>query len=75
MGKLQCSLQTKGMLSGQLNAPKVIQSATSDYNKVINKPMINDVELVGNKTGKQLGLQETLEMADTSDIDTILYGI
>lgn len=33
---------------------------TSDYNELDNKPSINDVELTGNKTLQQLGIQGTL---------------
>lgn len=34
---------------------------TSDYSQLTNKPSINSVTLVGNKTGTQLGLQNTGE--------------
>lgn len=33
---------------------------TTDYDELANHPQINDVELSGNKTGAQLGLQNTL---------------
>lgn len=35
-----------------------------DYEKLDNKPSINDVELVGNKTTEDLGLQGSLEFDD-----------
>ena len=34
--------------------------STTTYASLTNKPQINNVELVGNKTGAQLGLQNTL---------------
>lgn len=70
---LSGSLGSTQTLDGELNTPGVI--STSNYERLINKPQINNIELVGNKTGKQLGLQETLEMAEEKDIDDILYGV
>lgn len=37
-----------------------IQTGTSDYNDLNNKPSINDVELEGNKSASELGLQKEL---------------
>lgn len=48
---------------------------TTNYNVLANKPQINNIELIGNKSSKQLGLQDTLDMAEKHDIDDILYGI
>ena len=45
------------------------------YDVLPNKPQINNVTLIGNKTSKQLGLQDELDMADEHDIDEILYGV
>jgi len=36
-------------------------SGTSDYDDLENKPSINNVELSGNKTASDLGLQETIQ--------------
>lgn len=41
-------------------------SGTGDYNDLENKPSINNVELSGNKTASDLGLQETIQ--DLADI-------
>ena len=38
-------------------------SGTSNYNDLANKPSINNVELVGNKTGNQLGLVSDSDLA------------
>lgn len=45
------------------------------YDVLPNKPQINNITLIGNKTSKQLGLQDELDMADEHDIDDILYGV
>lgn len=44
-------------------------TGTNNYNDLTNKPQINDVDLVGNKSLSDLGIQETI-----SDIDTIRSG-
>lgn len=44
-------------------------TGTNNYNDLTNKPQINDVELVGNKSLSDLGIQPTI-----SDIDTIRSG-
>ena len=44
-------------------------TGTNNYNDLTNKPQINDVELVGNKSLSDLGIQ-----ASISDIDTIRSG-
>ena len=44
-------------------------TGTNNYNDLTNKPQINDVELVGNKSLNDLGIQATI-----SDIDTIRSG-
>lgn len=50
-GSLKGSLNS-GSLSGDISVP--LQSATTDYNALLNKPSINGVELSGNKTSQDL---------------------
>ena len=50
-------------------------SVVPPYDVLPNKPQINNVTLIGNKTSRQLGLQDELDMADEHDIDEILYGV
>lgn len=45
-------------------------SGTSNYVALINKPSIEDVTLVGNKTFKQLGLEAMTQQ----EIDQMIYG-
>ena len=44
-------------------------SGTNDYNDLSNKPQLNGVTLIGNKSLSDLGIQETI-----SDLDTIRSG-
>ena len=45
-------------------------SGTSNYEALVNKPSIEDVTLVGNKTFKQLGLEAMTQQ----EIDQMIYG-
>ena len=51
--KLQADFRNKGNL--QADFGNVIRVHTDDYNDLYNKPSINEVELVGNKTFEELG--------------------
>lgn len=51
---------------------EVMEVVTSDYNKLINLPSINQKKLQGNKTLKELGLQEELETISNLEIEKIL---
>lgn len=44
-------------ISGELNTGAIVGGA-SDYEKLSNKPLINDVELSGNKTLEELGIKQ-----------------
>lgn len=46
---------------------------TKNYEKLINKPSINDIELVGNKTSSQLKLQDHMDAMTVQEIEKILY--
>ena len=45
-----------------------------DYNELDNKPQINSVTLIGNKTGTQLSLINTDDTMDEAIIDAIVFG-
>lgn len=45
---------------------------TDDYEELENKPQINDVELLGNKTSTELNLQEKMDSLTNTDIEEIL---
>lgn len=46
-------------------------SGSNDYNNLRNKPSINEVVLIGNKTLPQLDIQPTNVYADNIDIDNL----
>lgn len=66
-GKINVQRQS---LSGSLEKTK----QNRNYSDLLNKPRINDVELVDNKTAKELGLQEEMVEMTAQDIDEILFG-
>lgn len=45
---------------------------TNNYNNLVNKPKINDIELRDNKTSKDLGLQEEMDSLTNLEIEEIL---
>ena len=47
---------------------------TNNYEKLKNKPSINSVELLGNKTSDDLKLQSKIESITAHDIDVLMYG-
>lgn len=47
---------------------------TSNYEKLKNKPSINSVELIGNKTSDDLKLQGKMKPITAHDIDVLIYG-
>ena len=46
---------------------------TTDYNELTNKPTINNVELKGNKTSSDLGLQPTIDSTHKLSPDNISF--
>lgn len=46
----------------------------NDYNLLINHPSINWIELIGNKTSEELGLEPTIIDITEQDIDNIIFG-
>lgn len=47
---------------------------TNDYNKLNNKPQINSVELIGNKTSNDLNLQDKMKSLTNMEIEKLLGG-
>lgn len=67
-------ITNKEPLEGVLNVGQVIHTGggggTSDYEELTNKPLINNVGLIGNKSLEDLGIQPAGSYATTSDIPT-----
>lgn len=49
-----------------------ISGGTDDYEQLENKPSINAVTLVGNKTGAELGLQDDMDPISAVELAGIL---
>ena len=49
----------------------VVKHTTTNYPELNDKPSINDVELIGNKTSKELKLQDEMESISNLEIDEI----
>ena len=47
---------------------------TSNYEDLMNKPQINDITLIGNKTSKQLKLQDEMTSLTNMEIERLLGG-
>ena len=48
-------------------------SGTNNYNALTNKPSINGVELVGDKTSDEIHVQGKMHALTTQEIERILY--
>lgn len=51
-----------------------INATTTDYNELINLPYINEVKVIGHKTGPDYGLQNLMDEITPQQIDIIIYG-
>ena len=72
-GALVLELQEDEPLSIEIKDPVPV-FGTRDYVELINKPQINGVELVGNKTSKQLNIQETTALSNIQ-IEQIIQSV
>lgn len=63
------SLEEHEHLEGQLGIGG--GGVTKDYNELIHKPQINEVELVGNRTLPELDIQPTNTYANNIDINNL----
>ena len=51
---------------------EIVEVSTNDYNKLLNIPRINQIEVLGDKTAKELKLQEELDVISNLEIEKIL---
>ncbi len=63
------SIGSSGSLSGVMGIGG--GSGSNDYNDLRNKPSINEVTLIGNKSLPQLDIQTTNTYANNLDIDSL----
>ena len=45
---------------------------TNNYEKLLNKPKINNVELIGNKKSKDLKIQDEMEVLSNLEIEEMI---
>ena len=67
-------ISTSGVLIGSISVEPInidINKAT-DYHTIINKPKINNIELIGNKTSLELELQDKMEAISNLELERIL---
>ena len=68
---LELELQNEDTLDveSEIDTTEVV---TSDYEKLNNLPGINDIQLIGNKSAKELKLQEEMYSISNLEIEEIL---
>lgn len=49
-------------------------SGTANYEALTNKPQINGVTLIGNKTSSEIKVQDPIGDITPQDIDNLIYG-
>lgn len=57
-----------------LKLGNIVPVLVTDYEVLTNKPQINGVELIGNKTSKQLNIQETNALTNL-EIEQIIQNV
>lgn len=67
---LELELQDEDTLDVELETDTT-EVVTSDYEKLNNLPQINNVELTGNKTSEDLGLQEEMREITNLELEEI----
>ena len=68
------NLRTTSGLSERLDLGNAIPVPVRDYNTLDNKPQINGIELRGNKTTRQLRIQETDPLSNL-EIEQIIESV
>lgn len=72
------TIRTNASLKAHLTAgdgTQVIKEVEKDYNNLINKPKINDKELVGSLTTEDLGLAYESEALTNTEIEALIQGL
>ena len=67
---MKCELKEENVFEIKLENG-VVKNVTKDYEKLDNQPQINDIVLLGNKTSKDLKLQDEMDSISNLDIDKI----
>ena len=65
----------QSLIGSDINDVNTSGGATTDYESLINKPSINSVTLIGNKTNEDLGIQTCIYDETTDEVYTIVDDI
>ena len=65
-------LQVHIVQNGSINGGDV--AGTMNYEDLKNKPKINSKELIGDKRGSELNLQDKMDRVTEHDIDIMMFG-
>ena len=68
---LSANLRNTANLGAKFGNTQIV--STDDYEKLYNKPVINDVTVQGNKVGEDYHLQDKMHALTTQEIEKILY--
>ena len=69
-GRSPIATDDLGYIGTGQKSSQIMSGGTSDYDALTNKPTINDVELSGNKTSSDLGLQSALTTEQLSAVNS-----
>ena len=69
-GRSPIATDDLGYIGTGQKASQIMANGTTDYNDLSNKPTINNVELSGNKTSSDLGLQSALTTEQLSAVNS-----
>lgn len=71
MGSFKASFRSGDTFNASFGNVQMVH--TDNYEDLYNQPQINDVTLIGNKTGEQLNLQDKMDVLSQTEIEKILY--
>ena len=69
-GRSPIATDDLGYIGTGRKASQIMADGTTDYDALSNKPSINNVELSGNKTSSDLGLQSALTAGQLSAVNS-----
>ena len=69
-GRSPIATDDLGYIGTGQKASQILSGGTTDYDDLTNKPSINSVELSGNLTSSDLGLQSELNEAQTNAVNS-----
>ena len=74
-GRSPIATDDLGYIGTGQKASQIMSGGTTDYDALTNKPTINNVELKGNKTSSDLGLQSSLTETQTNAVNSGITAV